>query len=139
MSISHTDTKQKKVHTAQTSDTASTKVQEFTSAVADKASEATNRLGEQIEALGKSVREQAPSDGTLSTAAASVAETLEGAGTYFQEKDLEHMMKDLTGVVREKDLEHMVKDLTGVVRRYPVQSLLIGIGLGYLLARSTDR
>ena len=123
MNTSHADTKQNKLPTAQTSDAASTKGQEFTSAVADKAREATHRLGEQMEALGKSVREQAPPEGTLGTAAASVAETLEGAGTYFQ----------------EKDLDHMVKDLTDLVRRYPVQSLLVGIGLGYLLARSTDR
>jgi hypothetical protein len=122
MSISHTDTKQNKLHTTQTSDTVSTKVQEFTAAVVDKASEATHQIGEQIEALGKSIREQAPSEGTLGTAAAA-ADTLEGAGTYFQ----------------EKDLEHMVKDLTSMVQRYPLQSLLVGIGLGYLLARSTDR
>jgi len=123
MNPSHTDTKQSKLHAAQMSDAASTKAQEFTSAVADKASEVTHRIGEQIEALGKSVREQAPSDGTLGTAAASVAETLEGTGTYLQ----------------EKNVEGMVKDLTGVVRRYPMQSLFVGIGLGYLLARSTDR
>jgi hypothetical protein len=33
----------------------------------------------------------------------------------------------------------MGTDLVDVIRRYPVSSLLIGLGIGYLLARRSDR
>src|SRR6266542_2414732 len=50
-------------------------------------------------------------------------DTLEGAGAYLQEKG----MGQITG------------DLTALVRRYPVPSLLIGLGIGYLLGRTLGR
>jgi hypothetical protein len=52
-----------------------------------------------------------------------VAEKLEVAGSYLQ----------------ERDVNHMLSDLSGMIRRYPVPSLLIGLGIGYLLARGTRR
>jgi len=30
-------------------------------------------------------------------------------------------------------------DLSGIIRRYPVPSLLVGLGIGYLLARGIRR
>lgn len=99
------------------------KAQDVASSAAAKVSDATHRVGAQIEALGTKVRESAPQEGALATAATSVAQTLEGAGTYLQ----------------EKGFENMLEDLTSIVRRYPMQSLLLGVGLGYLLARSTER
>ena len=51
------------------------------------------------------------------------ADTLERAGTYLQQQDLNDMRADLENIIR----------------RYPVQSLLIGLGVGYLLARGTRR
>lgn len=38
--------------------------------------------------------------------------------------------------LQDKNYSELGEDLTDVVRRYPVPSLLIGIGIGYLLARS---
>ena len=52
-----------------------------------------------------------------------MAETLDAAGSYLQEKNLDHMMGDLSGMIR----------------RYPIPSLLVGLGIGYLLALSTRR
>ena len=49
------------------------------------------------------------------TAASSVTSTVSGAGTYLQ---------DVPG------------DLIGLIRRYPLPSLFVGIGIGFLLARS---
>jgi hypothetical protein len=86
-------------------------------------SEATHRIGEQMETLAGKVREKAPTEGTLGAAASSVADKLEGASAYLQ----------------EKGFDDMVEDLTALVRRYPIHSLLIGMGLGYLLGRNTDR
>ena len=50
----------------------------------------------------------------------SAAKRLEAAGTYLQ----------------EKRLTDIASDFAGLVRKYPVQSLLFGLGLGYLLTRS---
>jgi uncharacterized protein YjbJ (UPF0337 family) len=49
------------------------------------------------------------------SAATSVAGTMSGAGTYLQ---------DLPG------------ELTEIIRRHPIPSMLVGIGVGFLLARS---
>jgi uncharacterized protein YjbJ (UPF0337 family) len=55
------------------------------------------------------------------TAATTIAGGLESASTYL----------------KEKDYKNLATDLTALVRSYPVQALLVGVGLGYLLARST--
>jgi hypothetical protein len=49
-----------------------------------------------------------------------VAGALETSGKYLEEKNL-------TG---------MVDDLTDLVRKNPIPALLIGVGLGFLLART---
>jgi uncharacterized protein YjbJ (UPF0337 family) len=61
--------------------------------------------------------------GAAATAATAVAGGVESANSYLQEKKFEEMATDLTALIRE----------------YPVQSLLVGMGLGYLLARLTAR
>jgi len=61
--------------------------------------------------------------GAISTAATAVAGGMESASSYLQ----------------EKKFEEMATDLTALIRRYPVPSLLVGVGLGYLLARLTTR
>jgi uncharacterized protein YjbJ (UPF0337 family) len=53
-------------------------------------------------------------------AATAVTDTVAGAGTYLQEKGVQ----GLSG------------DLTGLIRRYPVPALLIGVGIGFVLGRS---
>jgi hypothetical protein len=67
------------------------------------------------------IRDHAPQDGAIATAATAVAGGLESASMYL----------------KEKDYENLATDLTALVRSYPVQALLVGVGLGYLLARST--
>ena len=61
--------------------------------------------------------------GAISTAATAVADGVGSASSYLQ----------------EKKFEEMATDLTAVIRGYPVQSLLVGVGLGYILARLTSR
>jgi hypothetical protein len=61
--------------------------------------------------------------GALSTAATAVAGGAESASSYLQ----------------EKKFEEIATDLTALIRRYPVQSLVVGVGIGYLLARLTSR
>ena len=56
-------------------------------------------------------------------ATAGVASGLETAGSYL----------------KEKDFGTIAADVAGLVRKYPVQSVLIGAGLIYLLSRSKNR
>jgi uncharacterized protein YjbJ (UPF0337 family) len=80
-------------------------------------------VGERIGSLADVIRDKAPHEGAVGTAATTVAEKLDVAGSYLQ----------------QKDLNHVLSDVSGMIRRYPVPSLLIGLGIGYLLARSTRR
>jgi uncharacterized protein YjbJ (UPF0337 family) len=80
-------------------------------------------VGEKIGSLAEAIREKAPHEGTVRTAATMVADKLDVAGGYLQ----------------EKDFNHVLGDVSSMIRRYPVPSLLIGLGIGYLLARSARR
>ena len=61
--------------------------------------------------------------GALSTAATAVAGGVESASAYLQ----------------EQPFDEMATDLTALIRTYPVPSFVVGVGLGYLLARLTSR
>jgi uncharacterized protein YjbJ (UPF0337 family) len=80
-------------------------------------------VGEKIGSIADVIREKAPHEGAVGTAATAVAEKLDVAGSYLQ----------------EKDLDHVLSDVSSIIRRYPVPALLVGLGIGYLLARSTRR
>ena len=97
------------------------KAQEFGATAGNKANEAATVVGEKIGSLAGVIRENAPHEGPVASAATAVVDGLESASSYL----------------REKKFDHLAKDVTDLVRTYPVQSLLIGIGLGYLLARRT--
>lgn len=88
------------------------------SSAATKASQPISAVGEKIGSLADVIREKAPHEGVMGTAATTVADKLGAAGSYLQ----------------EKKLDHMVSDLSSMIRRYPIPSLLIGLGIGYLLA-----
>jgi hypothetical protein len=53
----------------------------------------------------------------MGTTATKVAGGLESASTYLQ----------------EKKFDYLGEDFRGLVRRYPLQSLLVGLGFGFLL------
>ena len=99
------------------------KAQELGATAASKASEAATAVGEQMGSLAEVIRDHAPHEGAIATAATTVAGGLESASSYLH----------------EKDYANLATDLTALVRRYPVQALLAGVGLGYVLARSTKR
>jgi hypothetical protein len=90
--------------------------QELAAATATKANEAATVVGKKIGLLATVIRQNAPNEGAVATAASAVANGLESAGSYLREKNL-------------------AREVTNLVRTYPVPSLLIGVGLGYLLAR----
>ena len=57
----------------------------------------------------------------MGAASDAVAQTLERTGRYLQ----------------EEGLKGIGEDAASLIRRYPIQSVLIGIGIGFLIARST--
>ena len=96
-------------------------VQELGATAATKASEAATAVSEKMGSMASVIRDNAPREGAVATAATALADGLDSASSYL----------------REKKLGDLAQDVTAVVRTYPVQSLLIGVGLGYLLARRT--
>jgi uncharacterized protein YjbJ (UPF0337 family) len=97
------------------------KAQELGMTAASMAGEAATAVGETMGSLASVIRDNTPHEGTIASAATTVAGGLESARSYLQ----------------EKAYENIATDLTAVIRRYPVQSLLVGVGLGYVLARIT--
>jgi uncharacterized protein YjbJ (UPF0337 family) len=92
-------------------------------AATSTAAQSVSAVGEKIGLLADVIREKAPHEGAMGTAATTVANKLGAAGTYLQ----------------EKKMDHMVGDLTGMIRRYPIPAMLIGLGIGYLLAGRSRR
>ena len=98
------------------------KARQAATAAGRGAEDATHRLGSSMESLAGSVRENAPGTGYLGSAASHVADSLESGGRYL----------------REEGLSGVADDLTGMIRRNPIPALLLGIGVGFLLARATS-
>lgn len=99
------------------------KAQELGQQALDRADAATTTVGEKMTDAAQTIRQNAPASGTLGNVADTAATTLDRAGTYLQQQDLADMRSDLEGIIR----------------RHPIESLLVGLGVGYLLARSTRR
>jgi len=87
--------------------------------VAHKAEDATSAVGNEMKSLAGTIREKGPHDGMLGNASSAVANTLDVYGRELQ----------------EHGLSGIADDITNTVRRHPVPAVLIGIGLGFLLAR----
>jgi hypothetical protein len=94
---------------------------DMASNIGQKAEEAVSSVGGQVQSLAGTIREKAPHEGMLGSAASSVADTLDVGGRYLQ----------------EENLHGMAGDVTGLIRRYPIQAVLVGIGIGFLAARAT--
>ena len=102
---------------------AKAKVQELGTAAAEKVGGATKVVGEKMSSLAGTIRENVPQEGTIGSAAQTVANQLDNAGSYLQ----------------DKALGNMTQDVSELIRRYPIPSLLIGVGIGYLLSRRAER
>jgi hypothetical protein len=85
--------------------------------VGQKAESATASVGGSMKSLGQSIREKHPHGGAVGDA---VANSLESAGRYLE----------------EEGLKGMADDVTNLIRRNPVPAVLIGVGIGFLVARA---
>jgi hypothetical protein len=99
------------------------KAGEAASYVGQKAEDAASAVGTGMKSLAGTIRESAPREGMLGSAGSAVASTLESGGRYLE----------------EHGLSGIGEDLTEVIRRNPIPALLIGIGVGFLIARATRR
>jgi len=97
------------------------KAKEAGSFISDKADQATGAVGSGIESLGHSLREHAPHGGMVGTASEVVASKLEQGGRYLEQ----HGVGDMAG------------EISTMIRRNPLPAVLIGIGVGFFLARLT--
>lgn len=84
------------------------------------ADNATAKVGHSIENAADRLRDKAPHEGMMGSAASTVADTLERSGRYLQ----------------DEGISGMAEDLTGLIKRNPIPALLIGLGVGYLIGRA---
>lgn len=88
--------------------------------VDSKAEEATSALGGGLKAAGEAIRQNMPHEGRFGQASSAVAQTLNDTGEYLEREGL----KGIGG------------DLACLIKRNPIPALIIGIGLGFLVARA---
>jgi hypothetical protein len=94
---------------------------QYASAAGDKVDNAASSVGSGMRTAADSLRDNLPREGMLGRASSSVADTLESGGRYLEDRGL-------SGVA---------DDLTGLIKRNPIPAVLIALGVGFLLARST--
>lgn len=86
-----------------------------------RAGDATAAIGGGLRAAGDAIRQNAPHEGRLGQASSAVAQSLSDTGEYIE----------------REGLQGIGNDLTCLIKRNPIPALLLGIGLGFLVARAT--
>ncbi len=77
--------------------------------------------------------------------ASHAAESVTDAGTYIGRRAEEATssvggaMENTGHYLKNDGLQHIVADMSDLIRKNPVPAMLIGIGLGVLLAQATSR
>lgn len=89
--------------------------------VRDRADQAATSTGKGMENLAGTIRDRGPQSGIMGRATSTVADTLDRTGRYLE----------------DQGVSGMVDDVTNLVRSHPLPAILIGIGMGFLLARLT--
>ncbi|GEM_PF-1205316 len=85
----------------------------------DRADSTMTSTGEQMESMAQRLRERAP-QGQAGTAAYRAADALDRGGDYL----------------RHSNPDTVRGDLETTIRRHPVESLLVGAGVGFLLGKA---
>jgi hypothetical protein len=102
---------------------AADKARDLGRSASDMAENATSKVGSSIESMGGTLRDKAPHEGMMGTAASKVADSLEKGGRYLQ----------------EEGLSGIAGDVTDLIKRNPIPALLVGVGVGFLLAQALRR
>ncbi len=93
------------------------------SSAGEKADEAAAAIGTGMQSWAHNIRDTTRDMGDRGCAANAVADNLDSSGRYLQ----------------EEGLSGMAADVANVIRRHPFSAVLIGLALGYLVARTTAR
>jgi len=93
--------------------------QSMGSNAAKKAEDITGKAGNYLESFGETIREHSPQHGMIGDAGHAIAEKFESGGRYLEQKGFGGMGDDLTSLIRTN----------------PIPALLVGVGLGFLLAK----
>lgn len=80
-------------------------------------------LGRKMNAFADTLRRNVPQGSSVGSATHIVANRLSAASSYLEE----HTFAD------------MRNEATSLIRRYPVQALLVGFGVGYLVSHGLER
>ena len=99
------------------------RAREAASTLGHKTEDATHAVGSGMQALGGTVRDKLPQSGVVGAAASSLASGLECSGQYL----------------KEEGLSGIAEDVTNLIRRNPVPAMLVGLALGFIIARATAR
>jgi hypothetical protein len=99
------------------------KVGDAASWAGNRADDAASGVGSGMKSLGETIREKGPQSGILGGATSSVGNAMASAGEYLE----------------DKGLSGIGGDITDMIRKNPIPAILIGIGVGFLLARMTSR
>jgi hypothetical protein len=91
-------------------------------AAEDNAASPIATAGQKINEFADTLRERAP-EGKVGELVSNAAGALEKSGDYFGSASLDSMRGDMESLIR----------------RYPVQSLAVGLGIGFLMARALRR
>jgi hypothetical protein len=99
------------------------RARDLASSVTEKTDDALASVGQGMSNLAGTLRQSAPHEGMMGTAAGAVTDRLEAGGRYLQ----------------EHGLEDMGEDLRGFIRQYPLGSVLAVFGLGFLMGSALRR
>jgi len=92
---------------------------ELMHSAADQAQHAAETVGGGMRSLAGTIREKAPHEGVIGTAAGSVAGTLETSGRYLQEEGFSGMVDDVARAVRQR----------------PIACMLCCVAVGFIVGR----
>lgn len=87
-----------------------------------KAEDATAAISGGLKSAAQAIRDRGPHEGQLGQASAAVAQTFSDSANYLD----------------EQGLQGIGNDITNLIKRNPIPALLIGIGLGFLVARASS-
>jgi len=88
--------------------------------VSKTAERMTAATGSSVRHLGDTIKEKGPQEGVLGGATRAVAGSLQEGGKYLEQEGFSGMMEDATELIR----------------RNPVPSILVAIGIGFLIGRT---
>ena len=86
---------------------------------AGSAERISDRVGETVGSIGDNLRQSIPGSSKVDDAVEAATRSIKQTADYVQ----------------QEGMSGIVEDLELLIRRYPLQTLLLGMGCGYLLSR----